>query len=155
MSKSHQEQSLIRPVRRELDRIIEQEIRDGQSKNDSMHWGNTGEEIITAANMALDALAPVVGDGLPAFFHSCMEQLHRAHVQYRCDHDEDSGHGSATFHSIKAGLAELASRHGLTLPIPELPDSCTPVNVSAAQPILNGHSGTESLIKRLTRALKR
>lgn len=154
MTKPPLEQPLIRPVRRELDRIIEQEIRDGQRKNDSMHWGNTGEEIITAANMALDAVDPVVGEDLPSFFQSCMEQLHRAHQQYRCDHDEDSGHGSATFHSIKAALTELASRHGLTLSIPELPDSCTPVHCAAAPPIPNSAAGNDSLIRRLIRALR-
>lgn len=124
-------------LRRAIEDIIRTEIEDGHAKQtDSRQWGDTGTDIVTAAGMAFDAVDSITGDDAKDYLSECMVALHKTHLQYRRDYDDDSGYGSETLYSIKAAAAALGNDLGIRVTIPPLPDTITPSDTAVER--ING-----------------
>lgn len=122
--KNSDNKTVLPELRREIEAVIRTEIEDGHRKqNEVRQWGDTGVDIVTAAGAAFDAVDAISEESAADYLGACMLALHRTHLAYRRDHDDDSGHGSECLHTIKAAVVALGKRHGFKVTIPDMPDT--------------------------------
>ncbi|GAB7022735.1 hypothetical protein [Salidesulfovibrio brasiliensis] len=158
--KNSDKKTALPELRREIEAVIRIEIEDGHRKQSEVRqWGDTGVDIVTAASAAFDAVDAISEESEADYLGACMLALHRTHLAYRRDHDDDSGHGSECLHTIKAAVVALGKRHGFKIAIPDMPDtlifddSATLPSkddlVTRLQPKARPSSRTKSLFSRL------